>query len=554
MKITGRHPMTGTTLLRLMAATILLAFALSGCEFRDETAAAGKTDEAVSADASTAHENEGTDDLTGDKIAWHEGDVESAFALARDEDRPIFLYWGAAWCPPCHQIKATIFSKPEFIAKSKLFVPVYLDGDTEQAQKLGDRFGVRGYPTMIVFDSSGTEITRIPGGLDIGLYADVLDLTLSNIRPVAQMLDAVMAGEAVDDDDCRLLAYYSWSQDNERVMADRNEVETYKAMADSCASSLEAEAARLYINYVMSSIAAESDEEEPVAMSADQKAAAIERVRIILASEELSRANLFLVLYYADTIVSGLTEPNSSEREELLSDWNRRLDATAANEDVSIAHRLATTLTRISFVKMDDEEAEVPASLQDEASRQVAWADGEAKTPYQRQAVINTAWYVLSEAGLDQEATELLTAELDKSQQPYYFMLDLAELAEKAGRTDEALAWLQRAYEESEGPATRFQWGYNYVIGLLEMTPDDQARIESETLRVLGELDAPGNSIYNRTSRILERLDTRLTEWNADGEYDDSLHLMRARVLTACVGIPEQDASREVCETFLVET
>jgi thioredoxin-related protein len=537
-----------------MAATILLAFALSGCESRNDTAAAGKTDEAVPADATTAHENEGIDDLTGNKIAWHEGDVESAFALARGEDKPIFLYWGAAWCPPCHQIKATIFSKPEFIAKSKLFVPVYLDGDTEQAQKLGDRFGVRGYPTMIVFDSSGTEITRIPGGLDIGLYADVLDLTLSDIKPVAQMLDAVMAGEAVDDDDCRLLAYYSWSQDNERVMADRNEVETYKAMADSCASSLEAEAARLYINYVMSSIAAESDEEEPVAMSADQKAAAIERVRIILASEELSRANLFLVLYYADTIVSGLTEPNSSEREELLSDWNRRLDATAANEDVSIAHRLATTLTRISFVKMDDEEAEVPASLQDEASRQVAWADGEAKTPYQRQAVINTAWYVLSEAGLDQEATELLTAELDKSQQPYYFMLDLAELAEKAGRTDEALAWLQRAYEESEGPATRFQWGYNYVIGLLEMTPDDQARIESETLRVLGELDAPGNSIYNRTSRILERLDTRLTEWNADGEYDDSLHLMRARVLTACVGIPEQDASREVCETFLVET
>ena len=546
--------MTGTTLLRLMAATILLAFALSGCESRDETADAGKTDEAAQTDASTAYENEGIDDLTGDKIAWHEGDVESAFALARDEDKPIFLYWGAAWCPPCHQIKATIFSKPEFIAKSKLFVPVYLDGDTEQAQKLGDRFGVRGYPTMIVFDSSGTEITRIPGGLDIGLYADVLDLTLSDIRPVAQMLDAVLAGEAVDDDDCRLLAYYSWSQDNERVMADRNEVETYKAMADSCASSLEAEAARLYINYVMSSIAAESDEEEPVAMSADQKAAAIERVRIILASEKLSRANLFLVLYYADTIVSGLTEPNSSERDELLSDWNRRLDATAANEDVSIAHRLATTLTRISFVKMDDEEAEVPASLQDEASRQVAWADGEAKTPYQRQAVINTAWYVLSEAGLDQEATELLTAELEKSQQPYYFMLDLAELAEKAGRTDEALAWLQRAYEESEGPATRFQWGYNYVIGLLEMTPDDQARIESETLRVLGELDAPGNSIYNRTSRILERLDTRLTEWNADGEYDDSLHLMRARVLTACVGIPEQDASREVCETFLVET
>jgi thioredoxin-related protein len=547
--------MAYTTPLRLITAAMILAFSVAGCESGDETTAPGEADSDGAAQIDTAdiHEDDHTDSVAGHKIAWHEGDVESAFELAREENKPIFLYWGAEWCPPCHQIKATIFSKSEFIAKSKLFVPVYLDGDTEQAQKLGDRFGVRGYPTMIVFNSDGTEITRIPGGLDIGLYADVLDLTLSDIRPVAQLLDAVMAGEAVGDDDCRLLAYYSWSQDNERVMADRDAVETNKAMAESCSSGLQAESARLYVNYVMSSIAAESDEEAPVAMSAEQKAAAIERMQIILVSEELSRANLFLVLYYADTVVSGLTEPDSSERNELLSEWNSRLDATATNEDASIAHRLATTLTRISFVKMDDDDAEVPAALRSEASRQVAWADQQAKTPYQRQAVINTAWYVLSEAGLDQEATELLTAELEKSQQPYYFMLDLADLAEKAGRTDEALAWLQRAYEESEGPATRFQWGYNYVIGLLEMTPADQERIEGETLRVLDELNTPGNGIYNRTSRILERLDTRLTEWNVDGEYDDSLQQMRARVLTACVRIPEQDPSREVCEAFLVE-
>ncbi len=547
--------MEETTPLRLVTAAMILTLAITGCESGDETTSVtvADSDAVAQIDVVVVHQDEAVDEVAGHEIAWHDGDIESAFALARDEDKPIFLYWGAVWCPPCHQIKATIFSKPEFIEKSKLFVSVYLDGDTEQAQKLGDRFGVVGYPTMIVFDSNGTEITRIPGGLDIGLYADVLDLTLSDIRPVSQTLHAVMAGEPVDDDDCRLLAYYSWSQDNERVMADRDAVETYKAMAESCATSLETVSARLYVSYVMSSIAAANDEENPAPMSPDQKAAAIERVRLILASEDLSRANLFMVLYYADTIVDGLTDADGSEREELLVAWNVRLDAMAANEDVSIAHRLATTLTRVGFVKMDDEDAEVPAALQNEARQQVAWADGEAITTYQRQAVINTAWYVLSEAGLDQEATELLTAELEKSKQPYYFMLDLAELAEKAGRTDEALAWLQRAYEESEGPATRFQWGYNYVIGLLEMTPEDRVRIESETLRVLDELNTPGNGIYNRTSRILQRLDTRLTEWNEDGEYDDSLRQMRDRVLTACVKIPEQDSSREVCETFLVE-
>ena len=57
-------------------------------------------------------------------IDWHAGDVDSAFALARKENRPLFLYWGAVWCPPCNQVKATIFSRRDFIARSRLFVPV----------------------------------------------------------------------------------------------------------------------------------------------------------------------------------------------------------------------------------------------------------------------------------------------------------------------------------------------------------------------------------------------------------------------------------------------
>ncbi|MBC7620859.1 MAG: thioredoxin family protein, partial [Candidatus Saccharibacteria bacterium] len=75
--------------------------------------------------------------------------VEAIFAKARADNKPVFLYWGAVWCPPCNQIKATVFNRPDFIAKSKAFVPVYLDGDTPGAQKLGAQFKVRGYPTTI---------------------------------------------------------------------------------------------------------------------------------------------------------------------------------------------------------------------------------------------------------------------------------------------------------------------------------------------------------------------------------------------------------------------
>jgi protein disulfide-isomerase len=77
-------------------------------------------------------------------IAWYGGSVESAFATARTQNKPVFLYWGAKWCPPCHELKATVFSRPDFIEKLTLFIPVYLDGDDPGAQKWGDKFGVSG--------------------------------------------------------------------------------------------------------------------------------------------------------------------------------------------------------------------------------------------------------------------------------------------------------------------------------------------------------------------------------------------------------------------------
>src|SRR3989442_14831737 len=107
---------------------------------------------------------------SSDGIAWYEGDVDAAFAYAKAHDKPLFLYWGAAWCPPCNQVKATIFKRADFIERSRQFVPVYVDGDQPNAQKLADRFRVRGYPTMILFASEGAEITRLPGEIDPRQY------------------------------------------------------------------------------------------------------------------------------------------------------------------------------------------------------------------------------------------------------------------------------------------------------------------------------------------------------------------------------------------------
>src|SRR4051794_32811595 len=95
------------------------------------------------------------------EIAWREGDVADAFAEAKELGKPVILYWGAAWCPPCAEMKATLFKDAGFIAETEKFVPVYLDGDSQGAQRWGERFGISGYPTVILLRPDGTEITRI---------------------------------------------------------------------------------------------------------------------------------------------------------------------------------------------------------------------------------------------------------------------------------------------------------------------------------------------------------------------------------------------------------
>lgn len=487
----------------------------------------------------------------GGEIAWFDGDVEAAFAAAQQEGKPLFLYWGAAWCPPCHQIKDQIFSRPEFIAKSRLFVPVYLDGDTERAQKYGDRFGVLGYPTIIVFSPDGRELTRIPGGLDIGLYADVLDLTLEGIRPVSEIVAAVLAGEAVSDDDYRLLGFYSWSQDNHRALGDLDPVEAFQAMWEHCPASLEAASARLYAEYLRAAVAADGDEDNPYTMSADQKQEAVKRVRLILTDGELSKANMPLLIAYADDVVGGLTEPGP-ERDALVADWEARLEAIAADPQTSVADRLWTRYVTLQFATMDTDE-DVPETLASRARADVDEANRQAVNEYQRQAFMNAAWYVLTTSEQSDYARELLLQELEKSKQPYYFMPSLAKLAEQDGDTDQALEWLKRGYETAEGPATRFQWGYYYVDGLIRLTPDDAETIAAATEQVLGELQGRQDAIYNRTGRIMKRLGERLAAWNMDGAYDAQIGAIQARVDALCAEIPEGDESAQTCRIFLEE-
>jgi thiol-disulfide isomerase/thioredoxin len=528
-------------------APIVLALAIAGCDKRpqEEPPPPPEPKSAATEAAADRHLPPGID--------WFAGDVDAAFAAAKAADKPIFVYWGAEWCPPCAQVKSTIFNKREFQERTRLFVPVYLDGDTPSAQKHGEHFGVVGYPTMILFRPDGTEITRLPGTVDVARYATILDVALADTRPAKELVAKARAGGELTANEWRLLAYNSWGSDVDgRTLAQDQRVPAFRTLAQRCpAGEMPGECARLFFEYV--GAAAAASDAKP-ALDGLERADARRKLIALLATPQVQAVNVDNFLYGAKDAIGVLSAEKSPERLELTRAWAQALDrlgAAGAATTLSAPEQLSLVRARIVLAKLEAPAQPVPDALLQQARQAVADVDAKTTDPYARQAAINAAANLYWEAGLEADANTLLTAELEKSKSPYYFMLDLADLAEKAGRKQEAVHWLARAYEGAKGPATRFQWGYNYLVGMLEMTPQDYAGIERAGLSVLGELDGSPDAFYQRTRMRLEQLDTKLLEWGHEGDAAKVVARLRARTSEICGKLPADDPGRQSCEKFL---
>jgi thiol-disulfide isomerase/thioredoxin len=524
--------------LLLALASLLVA---AGCSRKSPPPAPVQPEASLDA---TAHAVPGID--------WFAGDVDAAFAAARAAGKPLFLFWGAEWCPPCAQIKSTIFNTREFQERSRLFVPVYLDGDTPSAQRQGERFGVVGYPTMILFRADGTEITRLPGGVDVARYATILDTALADGRPVTEILKAALGNAEVSPNDWRMLAYYSWGTDQGRVLPAAQGTSTFRRLAEACPADLRPECARFYFEYLASAAREAGEGTSP--LDATARKAEVVRLLPLLGSPEVVQANVQNLLYGAKDAVGLLSDPQSPERAQLIDAWRAALDGLARGDGgarLSGPEQINLVRARVALQTLEAPDAPLPPELLDEARATVARVDAATTETYARHAAVNAAANLYWDAGLDEDADRMLKAELERSKSPYYFMLNLAELARKAGREPEAVDWLARAYAGAQGPATRFQWGYNYLVGLLEMTPGDTARIERVALEVLGELGESPDAFYQRTQMRLEQLSAKLLEWGKSGEAAAVVGRLRARTGTICAAVPAGDPGRGHCEAFL---
>ncbi|MBT4162048.1 MAG: thioredoxin fold domain-containing protein [Gammaproteobacteria bacterium] len=478
-------------------------------------------------------------------ITWFDGSVEQAFAKANAAGNPLFLYWGAVWCPPCQEIKSTVFKSQDFINLSRLFIPVYLDGDTDQAQAWGEKFGVMGYPTMIVFNPTAEEVTRIPGGIDIDRYNSVLELSLNKMRPTSQLVQYALTNpDRLDKDDFYQLAYYSWDQDTGAVPEGTDKTELFRVLA---ARAPKGElSARFYLNYL---VVAARKLEDDVETAGELDASDIhDRLTAILSSDHLTLACWDTLAYYPDELLE-MPIFDDDQKQLLDSLWVNSVFTLRDDASLSKAEKMSGWLPRLYVATREDKLLD--SDIQEKLRKELMSIDEDTADAYERQSVISRMSYVYRQAGMKKDAKELLQAELNRSASPYYFMSGLASMTEKDGEFTEAIDWSRQAWENSTGQATRLQWGASYVRALIRMAPDDIALITSASISLLAEFHESQALFSGRNFRTLRRLNRQLLDWQDEQQATE--FTFQTRVEEMCSQQLADSQEEENCKSLFVE-
>jgi thioredoxin 1 len=89
-------------------------------------------------------------------IVFIENSFDEALKQAKIQNKYIFVDAYATWCGPCEMLKAMTFSNSEAADFYNVnFINVFIDMEKGQGPSLAVQWGLRAYPTLIIFNPNG---------------------------------------------------------------------------------------------------------------------------------------------------------------------------------------------------------------------------------------------------------------------------------------------------------------------------------------------------------------------------------------------------------------
>lgn len=109
----------------------------------------------------------------GAKVTWR-SDLPSSKAASLTAGKPVFLFFCASWCGPCHMMEDETFQNPGVQAILSKMICVKLDVDQHQAEAMS--YDVSGIPRIIILPpgGAGAPIFDTDGFMDAPTFLSAL--------------------------------------------------------------------------------------------------------------------------------------------------------------------------------------------------------------------------------------------------------------------------------------------------------------------------------------------------------------------------------------------
>jgi thiol-disulfide isomerase/thioredoxin len=432
----------------LISLNLSLSLVFFGCStFRDD---------GISLDAV-----EKTDDYHGTSIKWHKGSIDSAFALAKAQQKLVFVYWGASWCPACNELRSQLFTSKQFAEGLAGAIPVFLDGDKDYAQSWGEFFQISSYPTMLILDEQKRELLRLSEFISPSQFIETMNSVTTLRLNLAQLIEKAQS-QTLSELEWKLLANLSWGEaknlevDSDLILAKRLDLlARVPAELTAVRASL---AASLLETAVHRSVELNPD------LSQRLKSQAGDLIAAMMSDEASIFAARSTLIYQAKPVLEWAFPTDLSKRKLLAEKWLLSMGRLRSDTRSSIDVRLWTHYPSIAIHQLENKDMPLPVSLQNELLKDSRDSLVLLDTPSLKQAVIPGMAYLLASVGLHDEAHSILEKEAENSTAPFYFYASMARVADMRGDQAMRLKYLERATAQVRGRASRVQWAAQLLL------------------------------------------------------------------------------------------
>ncbi len=100
----------------------------------------------------------------GTGINFFHGTFKEALALAKSQDKLVFMDAYTTWCGPCRRMSANTFPDPNVgNYYNANFINIKVDMEKEEGPQIASTYGVGSYPTLLYIDGDGKVVYKTAG-------------------------------------------------------------------------------------------------------------------------------------------------------------------------------------------------------------------------------------------------------------------------------------------------------------------------------------------------------------------------------------------------------